>query len=195
MEVVGAASYAADMVTANTRTNRALLVVDVQHEVVDEAHDRDAVVARIVDLVGRARAADVPVVWVQHHDEGLERHTPEWEWLDGLGPRDGERLVEKEFGDSFAGTDLDTVLTDLDVGRFTLVGAASEQCIRCTLHGGVIRGYDVDLVQGAHTTTDLTAYGLPDPATVIAFVDSIAQFGMQWPDARGASVAPDDVGF
>lgn len=180
---------------AKDRQNQALLVVDVQRGVVDGALDRDAVVGRIADLVARARAADVPVVWVQHHDDGLERNTPEWEWVDGLSPAGGEPVVEKAYGDAFADTDLETVLADLDAGRFALVGAASEQCIRCTLHSGVMRGYDVALVKGAHTTTDLTAYGLPDPATVIGFIDAIAAFGMQWPDSHGSSVTLDDVGF
>ena len=183
------------MATLDGRTGRALLVVDLQHGVIDGAHQRDDVVATVIDLVARARGAQIPVVWVQHHDDELERDTPAWRWVDGLGPVEGEPVVEKSFGDAFADTELEQRLADLGAAEIILVGAASEQCIRCTMHGAVVRGYDVALVKGAHTTTDLTEYGLPEPAVVIGFLDSIAAFGMQWPGRQARSVTPDDVGF
>ena len=59
------------MTTLENRPNTALLVVDVQNGVVAEAHERDAVVANVGSLVEKARQEQVPVVWVQHSDEGL----------------------------------------------------------------------------------------------------------------------------
>jgi nicotinamidase-related amidase len=67
------------MATLGNRTNTALLVVDVQNGVVAGAHARDAVVANIGRLVEKAREQHVPVVWVQHNDEGLARGSNEWE--------------------------------------------------------------------------------------------------------------------
>ncbi len=183
------------MATLDGRHRRALLVVDVQVGVVSGAYRRDDVIATVAGLVARARDADVPVVWVQHHDDGLARGSEQWQWVDGLGPAGTEPVVEKSFGDAFAATDLEPTLAGLEVSEIVLVGAASEQCIRCTMHSAVIRGYDVLLVAGAHTTTDLTAYGLPEPAVVIDFIDSVARFGMQWPDSSARSVEPADVGF
>lgn len=183
------------MTTLQERGARALLVVDVQVGVVEGAYRRDEVVSTVADLVGRARDASVPVVWVQHHDEELVRGSDRWQWVESLGPAGAEPVVEKSYGDAFAGTDLESTLADLDVSEVVLVGAASEQCIRCTMHSAVIRGYDVSLVAGAHTTTDLTEFGLPEPRVVIAFVDSIAQFGMEWPGSHARSVTPADVGF
>jgi nicotinamidase-related amidase len=183
------------MTTLDGRHGQALLVVDLQVGVVDGAHQRDDVVATVVDLVARARAAEVPVVWIQHHDDELIRDSPEWQWVPGLGPADGEPCVDKAFGDAFADTALEQILSDLGVAELVLVGAASEQCIRCTMHSAVVRGYDVALVKGGHTTTDLTGYGLPEPAVVIEFLDSIATFGMQWPGRQGRSVLPETVGF
>jgi nicotinamidase-related amidase len=183
------------MTTLDGRHGRALLVVDLQPGVVDGAYRRDDVIATVIGLVTRARDAEVPVVWIQHNDDELTRGTPQWQWVTGLGPAEGERCVEKSFGDAFADTVLEQTLSDLGVAEIVLVGAASEQCIRCTMHSAVIRGYDVALVKGGHTTTDLTEYGLPDPAVVVAFLDSIAAFGMQWPGRRGRSVTPEAVGF
>ena len=183
------------MSTLEGRDGRALLVVDLQEGVVDGAHRREEVLGTVADLVARARAADVPVVWVQHHDDELVRGTPPWQWVEGLGPADGEPLVEKSYGDAFAGTTLEQTLAGLGTAEIVLVGASSEQCIRCTLHSAVVRGYDVALVAGAHTMADLTEYGLPEPAVVIGFLDSVAASGMQWPGRGGRSVTPDAVGF
>ncbi len=183
------------MTTLEGRDNRALVVVDLQQGIIDGAHRRDDVVGTVIELVSRARDARVPVVWVQHHDDELVRDSAPWQWVQGLGPVEGEPLVEKAYGDAFADTALEQTLSDLGVGEIVLVGASSEQCIRCTMHSAVVRGYDVALVKGGHTTIDLTEYGLPEPAVVVGFLDSIAEFGMQWPGRSGRSVTTDAVGF
>lgn len=177
------------------RHGRALLVVDLQQGVVQGAYQREKVVQTVTELVARARQAHVPVVWVQHSDGELTRDSPGWQWVEGLGPAEGEPSVEKSYGDAFADTALEQTLTDLGTAEIVLVGASSEQCIRCTMHSAVVRGYDVALVQGAHTTTDLTEYGLPEPAVVVDFMDSIASFGMEWPGRRARSAHPEAVGF
>src|SRR6266567_1498350 len=105
------------MTTLENRPNTALLVVDVQNSVVEGAHERDAVVANVGSLVEKARREQVPVVWVQHSDDGLERGSDEWRIVPELVPDEAEPLVEKSFGDSFEDTSLETVLSSLGVGR------------------------------------------------------------------------------
>ncbi len=156
------------MTTLDNRPNTALLVVDVQNAAVDRAHERDAVVANVGGLVERARREGVPVVWVQHSDEDLARGCEAWQIVPELTPGDAEPLVEKHHGDSFEGTDLETVLSGLDVGRVVVVGAQTDWCVRSTLHGAFARGYDAVLVGDAHTTEDQTASGAPPPDKVIA---------------------------
>lgn len=183
------------MASFEDREGRALVVVDAQVGILGGAYQHDDVLRVISELLARARSAAIPVVWVQHHDEDLERGSSRWQWAGGLAPIGDEAVVEKSFGDAFADTDLETVLAERSVAEFVLVGAASEQCIRCTLHSGVVRGYDVALVQGGHTTMDMTAYGLPEPRVVVDFINAIAQFGMQWPGRAGRLVSSGDVGF
>jgi nicotinamidase-related amidase len=156
------------MSTLENRPNTALLVVDVQNGVVDRAHRRDAVVANIGSLVERARRELVPVVWVQHSDDDLARGSDGWRIVPELTPGDAEPLVEKSYGDSFEDTTLETVLARLGVGRLVVVGAQTDACIRSTLHGAFVRGYDATLVGDAHTTEDHTAWGAPPPDQVIA---------------------------
>ena len=156
------------MTTLENRPNTALLVVDVQNGAVAGAHERDAVVANVRSLVEKARREAVPVVWVQHSDEHLVIGTDEWRIVPELTPGDAEPLVAKNHGDSFEGTALESVLSGLGVGRLVVVGAQTDACVRSTLHGAFVRGYDVTLVSDAHTTEDQSAWGAPPPGQVIA---------------------------
>jgi len=156
------------MSTLKNRPNTALLVIDVQKGVVGGAHERDVVVANVGSLVEKARRERVPVVWVQHSDEGLERGSDNWRIVPELSPADSEPLVEKNYGDSFEDTNLESVLSGLGVGRLVVVGAQTDACVRSTLHGAFVRGYDATLVSDAHTTEDQSAWGAPPPDKVIA---------------------------
>jgi nicotinamidase-related amidase len=156
------------MTTIDNRPNTALIVIDVQNGVVGEAHDRDGVVANIAGLVDRARSEDVPVVWVQHSDDGLEKGSEDWEIVPELRPGAAEPLIQKNYGDSFEATNLEDVLAGLGVGKLVVTGAQTDACIRSTLHGAFTRGYDAVLVSDAHTTEDQTAWGAPPPEAVIA---------------------------
>jgi nicotinamidase-related amidase len=149
------------------RPNTALMVLDVQNGVVANAHDRDSVIANIRSLVERARAGQVPVVWVQHSDEDLARDSDEWQYVPELVREDGEPLVHKHYGDAFDDTNLESVLAERGVGRLLVTGAQTDECVRSTLHGAFVRGYDTTLVGDAHTTEDLSEWGAPPPDKVI----------------------------
>jgi nicotinamidase-related amidase len=182
------------MTTLQNRPNTALLVVDVQSGVVEGATARDAVVANIGRLVEKARQEEVPVVWVQHSSDHLARGTDEWRIVPELDPDDAEALVEKTYGDSFEDTTLEDVLSRLGVGRLVVVGAQTDQCIRSTLHGAFVRGYDAMLVSDAHTTEDLSAWGAPPPDQVIAHTN------LYWtdqtaPGRTAGTVETKDVDF
>jgi nicotinamidase-related amidase len=156
------------MTRLEKRPNTALLVVDVQNGVVKGAHQRDAVVANIGSLVEQARRERVPVVWVQHSSEQLAKGSDNWRIVPELIPGDAEPVLEKNYGDSFEDTPLETVLLGLGVGQLVIVGAQTDACIRSTIHGAFVRGYDVTLVSDAHTTEDRTAWGAPPADQVIA---------------------------
>ncbi|MPY49188.1 cysteine hydrolase family protein [Streptomyces acidicola] len=182
------------MTTLPDRPNTALLVIDVQKGVVDEAHQRDAVVANIGKLVEKARSEGVTVVWVQHSDEHLAKGSDAWEYVPELTRQEPEPVVHKTFGDSFEDTDLEEVLAGAGVGRLVVTGAQTDACIRSTIHGAFVRGYDVTLVADAHTASDNSAWGSPPPDQVIAHTNLYWRF--QSAPGRTAVVAgTEDVGF
>jgi nicotinamidase-related amidase len=145
-------------------------------------------------LVEKARQAETPVVWVQHSDENLAIGSEAWAIVTELTPNDDEARVEKIYPDSFDDTHLEEVLSDLGVGRLIVVGAQTDTCIRATLHGAFVRGYDATLVGDAHTTEDLTQWGAPTPDKVISHTN------MYWSEQSGpgrtaGTVETADVDF
>lgn len=182
------------MSTLENRPNTALLIVDVQKGVVGGAHDRDAVVANVGTLVEKARQGHVPVVWVQHSDANLARGSEDWQIVPELTPAAADARVDKSYADSFDDTDLESVLSGLGVGRLVVAGAQTDECIRSTLHGALVRGYDATLVSDAHTTEDLTEWGAPPPDQVIAHTN------LYWgnhraPGRMAGTVSTNDVEF
>lgn len=155
------------------RPNTALLVIDVQRDVVAAAHDRDGVIERMNLVIAKARAAGVLVVWVQHDDEGLPRDTDGWQIVDELQPLDGDARVYKNFRDSFEQTTLEDELAAGDIGRLVVMGAQTDFCVRWTLHGALNRGYSTVLVGDAHTTDAESPGDMPPGAELIAHTNSI----------------------
>ena len=182
------------MTSLHERPNTALLVVDMQKDVVAKAHRRDDVIENIDRLIGRARAESVPVIWVQHSDDNIILNSDGWRFVSELQREEPEPLVHKRYGDSFEDTNLESELARLGVGRLIVTGAQTDACVRATIHGAFVRGYDTVLVSDAHTTEDFSSYGLPPADKVIAHTN------MYWtwqaaPERKASVVATADVRF
>jgi nicotinamidase-related amidase len=182
------------MTTLPDRPNTALLVIDVQNGVVGEAHARDSVVANVAALIEKARAAGTEVIWVQHNNDDLPRDSVQWQFVAELVRDDAEPLVQKRYADAFEETELETVLAERGIGRLFLSGAQTDECIRSTLHGAIVRGYDATLVGDAHTTEDLSAYGAPPPELVIAHTNLYWKFHSA-PGRTAGTVSTAEVDF
>ena len=139
---------------APTRT--ALLVIDVQRALFDPPpFEADAVIVRINALAARARAAGVPVIFVQHDDEAeLVAGTAGWELAPHLAADAADLCVRKRTCDSFHGTNLHALLAERDVRHLLVCGYASEFCVDTTVRSAAAKGYAVTLAADAHTTHD-----------------------------------------
>jgi len=177
------------------RPNTALLVIDVQNGIVAGAYNRDGVIGNISTLIDKARAENVPVLWVQHSDDGdLSRGSESWQYVPELVLGESEPVVHKRYADSFEDTDLEKLLAEQRVGRLVVAGAQTDECIRSTIHGAFTRGYDVTLVGDAHTTEDLTEYGAPRPEQVIAHTNLYWQYHKA-PGRQAGTVDTAEVSF
>ena len=183
------------MTALQDRPNTALMGLDMQRGVVGEAYELERVVHNINTLIGRARAADVPVIWVQHSDEELVEGSDSWQFVDELRCADDEPIVQKRYGDSFEETDLESILADRHVGHLVVTGARTDACIRSTLHGALARGYDATLAADAHTTEDMRRWGAPiGPADAIAYTNLYWSFSSA-PGRSGQTSSTADITF
>ncbi|WP_369029996.1 cysteine hydrolase family protein [Streptomyces adonidis] len=168
----------------------ALLVVDVQRDFADP--DRlteyglkdaaltalDRAVTRIGHLVDAARAAQVPVVWVElgsdparpwrasnwlrggdydapmSPDEPCRVGTDGAEWY-RMRPAEGEERVVKRGYSGFLGTDLDARLRAAGCGWLTVVGLTSECCVYATAQDAVQHDWPVVVPTDATAAYDL----------------------------------------
>lgn len=181
------------MATRGNVDNAALLVIDVQKGVVADNWKRDEVVANCAKMVEHARDSDVPVIWIQHQAEDLPRDSDAWQLVEELAPNDGEIRIYKEYSDSFAATDLGKILEDLDVGHLVISGAQTNACVRATTYRAASEGFDVTLVQDAHTTEDISWDGIDLKAK--AMIDDLnltLQF-IEWPGQEITSVPTSAV--
>jgi nicotinamidase-related amidase len=150
------------------RNKSALLVIDVQVGVVGEAFERDAKVANMSKAIEKARAASIPVIWVQHSDEGLVIESADWEIVPELTPLEGDPKVRKIYRSSFEETNLEEILTEMGVSHLYVCGAETNNCVRHTSHTALEKGCDVTLISDAHTTTGFDWNGyIVDAARVI----------------------------
>ena len=179
-----ASSDNSGMTTLENRPNTALLVIDVQNGVVEgatSATPSSRTSAASSRRRGRSRS---PWSGCSTPASSSREAATKWRIVPELTPGDAEPLVEKNYGDSFEDTTLETVLSGLGVGRLVVVGAQTDACVRSTLHGAFARGYDAILVSDAHTTEDLTEWGAPPPDQVIAHTN------LYWSDQTAPGERP-----
>jgi nicotinamidase-related amidase len=173
-----------------------LVIVDVQVGVLRQAWDSTRVIGNVARAVERARAQGVPVLWVQHSDEELIRGSADWQWVPALAQREGEPLIHKRFNSSFERTALDDELARFGATHIALAGAATNWCIRATAYAALDRGYDLTLIEDAHTTS---AMDLGDGSRIEA-VDvvrelNIAMTWLTYPGRANGTATAEDLDF
>lgn len=152
-----------------------LLVIDAQRSFYEGFHlppwdpmppmpDAAAKLAALTGLVGRARAAGVPVVFVQHDEPGseLEPGKPTWELHPALGAGPGEPRIHKRAPDAFAGTGLKALLDDLGATRLVIGGNQTDMCVDASVRAAAGLGYPVTLAADAHGTWPSNAAAAAD---------------------------------
>jgi nicotinamidase-related amidase len=159
----------------------ALLVVDVQNAVVDwsntEARGQE-VLSKINQLLSRARAALVPVIYVQHDGEPGHRlavGSEGWRIHPAIAPFEGELVVRKRASDAFYQTPLQSALDERGIKRLVVVGCCTQYCVDTTCRSAVSHGYDVTLASDAHTTMGNSI--IPSSQIVAHHNETLDQFG------------------
>lgn len=176
--------------------SQALVVIDVQRALCEgpnAAWESDTVITRIAALATRARAAGVPVVFVQHEgrDGYLESGSEGWQLPAGLGALATDLRVRKTTPDAFNGTTLRDVLDAHGVTALVVCGMHTEFCVDTTTRRALALGYPVTLVADGHTSE---GNAVLSPAQVVAHhnvtLANVTSFG-----PRVRPVVADEVHF
>ncbi len=137
----------------------ALVVIDVQQALCDgefQVFEAKQIIARINQVIKKARAAKTLVVFVQHEsvDGPLDFGTDGWRLATGLDVRETDVILGKKTPDSFLRTGLERLLNTHKVGSVVICGLQTEFCIDTTTRRALALGYPVQLLADAHSTLD-----------------------------------------
>ncbi|MBO9536266.1 cysteine hydrolase family protein [Herbaspirillum sp.] len=147
----------------------ALLIIDVQHALCagpDAVAEPARVIAAINLLSQRARAADVPVICVQHEDNGEMAHgSTGWQLVQGLETAPQDVMLRKRGSDAFHQTELQSMLKMRHISHLVVCGMQTEFCVESTVRRALALGYPVTLADDAHTTA---GDGVLEAAQIIA---------------------------
>ncbi|KRE97815.1 hypothetical protein ASG87_14920 [Frateuria sp. Soil773] len=156
--------------------------------------ERDRLERALRMLLGRAREAGAPVVFLQNDGlPGAADAPGQAGWELFLPPTDGERVIRKTQDDGFEGTGLDACLAALGVRRLALCGLLSEMCLAATARAAMARGYAVLLPHDGHATYDVPAG--PGGSPVVPA--RLAARAAEWSLCDGIEIPPSaaDVRF
>lgn len=133
----------------------ALLVIDAQVGMFSAKpiYRAEQTLERIATLIAQARAAGVPVIFVQDDDIGGPG-TPEWEVHPLLGPLEGEVRIRKLAADAFVDSDLLQELEARSINHLIVTGFQTPFCVDSTARRAAYLGYGVTLVADAHSSSD-----------------------------------------
>ena len=184
------------MATVRAGNRSVMVVVDVQVGVMKEAWEAPRVIKNVSRAVERARSEAVPLIWVQHSNQELPKDSVQWRWVPELAPAKGEALIHKKYNSSFEQTSLDSELTSLGATHIVLAGAATNWCIRATAYGALDRGYDLTLVEDAHTTESMQLdSGLVIEAETVIQDLNIAMKWLEYPGLKNGTASANDIEF
>ncbi|MEM9667707.1 MAG: cysteine hydrolase family protein [Pseudomonadota bacterium] len=171
----------------------ALVIVDVQEGMLDLPGigpvGRDELLANICTLIDGARSANYPIVYIQHEGvagQALAKTVPGHAIAREIAPRAEDKVVSKAECGMFKATELEKVLTELDVRRLIICGMQTEFCVDTAVRTAADRGYKVIIAAGAHATFDtgsLSAGSIADHHEAV------------WQQAFGQVVDVHDIEF
>ncbi|MGO4444056.1 cysteine hydrolase family protein [Mycobacterium sp. 2YAF39] len=146
-------------------SDSALVLIDCQNTYTRGVMELEGVQAALDEaatLLDRARTAGAPVIHIQHDDGPGSLYDIEGESgaiVTQVAPRSGERVVIKNYPNSFVQTDLDEILKAADASNLVLAGFMTHMCVNSTARGAFNLGYSPTVVASATATRALPGIG------------------------------------
>ena len=135
-----------------------LLVIDMQKGLVSEdLYAFDTFMDRTVRLIDTARKNKVEVIFVRHDagpDSGMSAGDEDFEIIDEIKPREGEKVFTKTINSCFGSKAFREYAEKLEDKRLMIIGLQTNYCIDCTVKSAFERGFEVIIPEGTNSTFD-----------------------------------------
>ena len=166
---------------------RALLIIDIQNDYFPggkmELEGAEAAAAKARQALSAFREKSLPIFHVRHLSvrpgstffipgtQGAEIHA-------AVRPQASEKVIEKNFPNSFRNTDLERALKDSGVKELVVAGMMTHMCVDASVRQAADLGYKVTLLGDACATRAQTYGGETVPAKQVhaAFLAALNGF-------------------
>jgi len=166
---------------------RALLIIDIQNDYFSggkmELEGADAAAENAASALEQFRRLGLPVFHMKHLSvrpgaSFFLPGTPGVEIDPRVRPREGERVFEKNFPNSFRATELEAALRSADAKELVVAGMMTHMCVDATVRQAADLGYRVTLLGDACATRTQSYNGETIPARQVhaAFLAALNGF-------------------
>ncbi|CEP18409.1 hypothetical protein [Parasitella parasitica] len=157
----------------------ALIIVDVQNDYFPggglPTWRPEETADEIKKILDKFRQDGKEVIHVAHHITPemekilpiLKKGTRGVEIHETVKPRDSEKVIYKNYSDSFVGTNLKEYLLSKQIDTIIVVGMMIHNCVNATAYSGTDEGFKMIVVAEAVNTFDQEIFGEVIPAETI----------------------------
>lgn len=152
----------------------ALLVIDVQKEFFSSptaSQSLNSAIEYINAAIELFRKKMLPIVCIQHVEQGLEPNTEGFGLPENLKILPSDLHVQKTYGNSFNKTPLAEKLRELDVDTVIITGYEAENCVLSTCRGALDLDLTPIILRGA------LASNHPENIEFVERINSIISYG------------------
>lgn len=147
----------------NFTKNDPLIVIDVQKAFFDPAwgnRNNPHAEKNIERLIEHWRKMERPIIFVQHISQNVDSffyfEKEGIEFMDFIQPLEDDIVITKSVNSAFIGTDLHSILTEMESKQVVIVGLTTNHCVETTTRMAGNYGFNPILVTDATATFDRT---------------------------------------
>lgn len=132
---------------------KALLVVDIQKGLTKRKgfYNTDLFFRTVNSAIKQYSSNGLPIIYIQHINKMLIPNTTDWEIDDRAIICSQGIFLQKNHGNAFTNTDLDSILSSKNVDEILVCGLSTQHCVKFTCQGGVKNGLNVSILKNGHS--------------------------------------------
>ncbi|MDC2864436.1 MULTISPECIES: isochorismatase family protein [unclassified Bacillus (in: firmicutes)] len=139
--------------------NQALLIIDVQQELVDgnnetkSVFNKEALLDNINLVINKALESHALIIFIRDKDV-TEGKGPGFQIHTKINVPTSAKIFDKAATNAFYGTPLMDFLKGNEIEHLVMMGCKTEHCIDTAVRTATVNHFDVTLVGDGHSTTD-----------------------------------------